>query len=276
MALTKITWADYTFNPWWGCSKVSPGCLNCYAETFAKRTGHAVWGKGSDRRFFGEKHWKEPLKWQRKAEKEGNRPRVFTASMADWLEDRPDLLLARADLLTLICRTPNLTWLLLTKRPENFRKVMMETIGVMHCDPLDVSDRVKNWLDGNPYQMPNIWIGTTIENQAMADWRMPFLLKIPARIRFASVEPMLGPVTFEPWMKHTRDHTDEGVSIHPLQWIICGGESGQKRREMNPQWAENLAIESEIPFFMKQDSNLFPEKQGRLPNWLFDRKEFPA
>lgn len=116
---TEIAWTDSTFNPWWGCQRVSPGCERCYAETFAKRVGLQVWGPKQERRFFGEKHWREPLRWNEQAAKAGARRRVFCASMADVFEERLDLAAARARLFGLIRLTPSLDWLLLTKRPEN-------------------------------------------------------------------------------------------------------------------------------------------------------------
>src|SRR5688572_21886599 len=113
---TTITWTHHSWNPWWGCVKVSEGCKNCYAESFSKRACHDIWGPGSQRRFFGDKHWAEPIKWDRAAEKAGERRRVFCASMADVFEDRPDLVEPRRRLFELIRATPNLDWLLLTKR----------------------------------------------------------------------------------------------------------------------------------------------------------------
>ncbi|HEY2512934.1 MAG TPA: DUF5131 family protein, partial [Polyangiaceae bacterium] len=117
VANSKIQWTDHTFNPWWGCQRVSPGCEHCYAEAFAKRTGHGVWGPTAQRRFFGEAHWKEPLKWNEAAKRSGQRARVFCASMADVFEDRWELEPHRARLAGLIRVTPHLDWLLLTKRP---------------------------------------------------------------------------------------------------------------------------------------------------------------
>jgi protein gp37 len=120
MGQTEIEWSDYTFNPLWGCQRVSPGCVNCYAEAFDKRLGGKHWGPGSQRRTFGEKHWAQPLAWNAKAAKDGRVYRVFCASMADWLEDHPDWVEPRARLEELVAATPNLIWLFLTKRPENW------------------------------------------------------------------------------------------------------------------------------------------------------------
>ena len=108
--LTNISWTTHTFNPWWGCVNVSPGCQNCYAETFAKRTGHDVWGKDGERRMFGDKHWAEPLRWNQKAAERGETVRVFCASMGDVFEPHPALTDARKRLWALIDSTRHLTW----------------------------------------------------------------------------------------------------------------------------------------------------------------------
>lgn len=107
---TEISWTDHSFNPWWGCTRVSPGCQHCYAEAFSKRTGNDVWGKDNDRRFFGDKHWAEPIRWNARAEITARRERVFCASMADVFEDRRDLDAPRQRLWELIVATPMLDW----------------------------------------------------------------------------------------------------------------------------------------------------------------------
>ena len=180
---SKIEWTHHTFNHWWGCIKVSPGCEHCYAETLSKRYGHSIWGpaKTTQRRTFGEKHWVEPLKWDRLAQVSGERKRVFCASMADVFEDHPQLPSEREKLWALIEQTPMLDWLLLTKRPENVNRMLPDM-----------------WeLGGLP---SNIWIGTSVENQEQADKRIPELLKVPARVRFLSCEPLLGPVDLSRWL----------------------------------------------------------------------------
>src|SRR5579862_1495352 len=139
---SSIEWTHHTFNPWWGCAKVSPGCENCYAETWARRVGQDLWGVKNDRRFFTDKHWDEPLRWNEEAESDGERKRVFCASMADVFEDRADLKPWRERLWTLIEKTASLDWLLLTKRPQN------------------ISGFVP-WKDRWPQ---NIWLGTTVED----------------------------------------------------------------------------------------------------------------
>src|SRR5690606_14674702 len=116
---SKIEWTHHTFNPWWGCAKVSPACKYCYAETWAKRIGSHVWGASAPSRFFTDKHWQDPLRWDAEAAERGERRRVFCASMADVFERRKELNEPRERLWKLIEETPHLDWLLLTKRPQN-------------------------------------------------------------------------------------------------------------------------------------------------------------
>lgn len=220
MSETKIEWANYTFNPWWGCEKVSPGCTHCYAEAFAKRLGHRVWGREEQRRFFGDEHWNAPLRWDEAAWKAGERRRVFCASMADVFEDQPGLGSQRARLFQLVEQTPNLDWLLLSKRPENFASMV----------PV-------RWLDGWPR---NAWAGVTAEDQERADLRVPLLLGTPAAVRFVSAEPLLGPVDL------TRLHDDElgatwnALATGLLDWVIVGGESGAGARPCDLAWVRAL------------------------------------
>ena len=169
---TGIAWCDHTFNPWWGCFKISPGCKHCYAATFDKRVGGDNWTPDGPRRFFGDKHWNDPIRWDREAAAAGVRRRVFCASMADVFEDRRDLDEHRHRLWALIDKTPHLDWLLLTKRT-------------------DVMRRLWPWLTAPK----NVWAGTTMEDQERADARGDDLLNVRAVVHFASVEPMIGPVS---------------------------------------------------------------------------------
>jgi len=242
-AVTGIAWTDHTFNPWWGCKEVSPGCAHCYAKAFDKRIGRDDWGE--DRRFFGDAHWNEPHKWNRKAAAGGIRRRVFCASMADVFEDRPDLEPWRLRLWALVVATPHLDWQLLTKRPEN-------VAALAH----------PNWHRG---EWPrNAWLGVTAENQTFADIRIPLLLREPAPVRFVSYEPALGPVDFDLFLRCRKcrgrgwyalrpfqtplpdatpcedciararragHHVPEGhyAKAHgSLDWLIVGGESGPR------------------------------------------------
>ena len=126
-----IEWTHHTFNPWWGCIKVSDGCKHCYAETLSERFSKNIWGPAAttDRRTFGEKHWNDPLRWNRKAEQEGIRYRVFCGSMCDWAEDHPVAEQERLKLWPLIQQTPRLDWLLLTKRPERIGDLLPDDWG---------------------------------------------------------------------------------------------------------------------------------------------------
>lgn len=264
---TAIEWTDHTFNGWWGCSRVSPGCTNCYAETFAKRTGHAVWGKGSERRFFGDAHWAEPLKWERDAAAGDRREFVFCSSMADVFEDRADLVDPRERLWRLVGETPHLVWQLLTKRPENVLGMVPGT-----------------WLDAWPR---NAWIGTTTEDQPRADERVPMLLRVPAPVRFLSAEPLLGPVRFDrDWLvpKATlcgrQPSTEQGrrtvvdvlkaagrrLGWRGVDWVIVGGESGPRHRPVDPAWVRSIreqCAEAGVPLWFKQWGGRTPKAGGR-------------
>jgi len=224
---SAIEWTDHTFNPWWGCAKVSCGCENCYAESWAKRVGTRVWGYRENRRFFGKHHWEEPLSWNADAAKQRQRKRVFCASMADVFEVRTDLDPWRQRLWDLIARTPWLDWLLLTKRPQKIERKV----------PWNAA-----WPD-------NVWLGTTVEDQPRADERLPLLLQYDAKFRFLSCEPLLGPVDLTPWIqKRPR-------SLQSIDWVIAGGESGPNARPMLPGWARNLRDQCQnasIPFHFKQ------------------------
>jgi protein gp37 len=217
---SRIEWTNHTFNPWWGCVKVSPACKHCYAESWAKRVGSKVWGVGSERRFFGDKHWAEPLRWNATAQAEGRRVRVFCASMADVFEDRRDLDAWRARLWELIDATPWLDWLLLTKRIEH--------VG-----------RLCPWSEPWP---SNVWMGTTVEDQRRADERLPVLAGLPAAVRFISAEPLLGPLDLGPWSGS-------------LDWVITGGESGPHARPSSPSWFTGLlnqCMAADVAFHFKQ------------------------
>jgi protein gp37 len=234
---TAIEWTDHTFNPWWGCVKVSPGCNNCYAEGFSKRVGKDIWGAKAERRFFGDKHWEGPVKWNRMAEQEGRRHRVFCASMGDVFEDRRDLDPWRERLWRLIVDTPHLDWQLLTKRPEVARRL----------------------LPGD-YLPDNIWLGTSVEDQQRADERIPMLLSIPASVHFLSCEPLLGPVNLRKrqWVW--------GGARGRINWVIVGGESGPKHRPMKPEWVRDIrdaCADSGTAFFFKQWGGRVPKAGGK-------------
>ena len=214
---SKIEWTDATFNPWVGCTKVSPACDHCYAESWAKRAGNPELWHG-ERRRTAASNWRQPVKWNRQAT--GERKRVFCASLADVFDNEVPAEWRR-DLFDLIGETPHLTWQLLTKRIGNVEKML----------PGD-------WGDG----WPNVWIGSTVVNQEEADRDAPKLLATPAAVRFVSAEPLLGPIDF--------------TNINNLlDWIIAGGESGPGARPMHPDWVRSIRDQcaaAGVPFFFKQ------------------------
>ena len=231
---TKIQWTHHTFNTHWGCQRVSPGCEHCYAETFSKRVGLKVWGPTTGRRFFGDKHWAEPLKWNRDAERAGERHRVFCASMGDILEDRRDLDPLRARLRKLVDDTPWLDWLLLTKRPENAAALMGH-----------------EWLARWP---SNVWAGTTTEDAEWAEKRIRDLLVIPAAVRFLSCEPLLGPIDLVDIVGRAALDLDM-MGDHCVDWVIVGGESGHGARPFDLDWARATVSQckaADVACFVKQ------------------------
>lgn len=298
-ANSKIEWTDHTFNPWIGCTKVSPGCANCYAEAREDRRLHRVkWGKGQPRLRTSVKNWREPLKWNETPHvcplcgemyrdpvlcmcqgrrTPTRRARVFCASLADWLDDEVPTEW-RADLLRLIFETPNLDWLLLTKRPENWVKLIRQARDYWFAREDAEKGQVASWLHvwSCGVQPGNVWIGTTVEDQTRADERIPQLLQIPAKVRFLSCEPMLGPVDVRDWLPWKSEHRAQGLpgvlaqqirmtkDIPGIDWVICGGESGPGARPMHPEWARSLRDQcaaAGVDFFFKQWGEWLPSDQ---------------
>lgn len=271
---TKIEWCAHTFNPWRGCTKVSAGCANCYAEQLSKRNPATlgIWGDNGTRVVAAESYWKQPLKWNREAEKAGERRRVFCASLADVFEDRPELLAPRLRLFDLIRCTPCLDWLLLTKRPQNIDRLMLATARIVPgCD--DSQDDLLIWLSCWPGNPPaNLWLGVSVENQEQADKRIPELLKIPARVRFLSCEPLLGPVDLQQAIPcgYYCDEAHGHISHSPsgIHWVIAGGESGPNARPMHPGWARSLRDQCQdwgISFHFKQVGEWFWSEADEQP-----------
>ncbi|WP_374626718.1 DUF5131 family protein [Pandoraea sp.] len=224
---SRIEWTHHTFNPWWGCIKISAACDHCYAETWAKRLGEDLWGPHTPRRFFSDAHWKEPLRWDRDAARDKVRRRVFCASMADVFENRPDLETERQRLLDLIDQTPNLDWLLLTKRIHLVRKQLPKG-----------------------YKFPrNVWLGTTVEDQATARKRIKHLLEFSSpSVRFLSCEPLLSAIDLSEYLVKN----EKGNRV---DWVIAGGESGPHSRPMDPAWPTSLqrqCARAKVPFHFKQ------------------------
>lgn len=295
---TKIQWATHTFNPWRGCTKISPGCTNCYAETMSRRNPGTlgVWGDKGTRVIAAESYWRQPVRWNRQAVADRaaweramslcrseydspgpyQRPRVFCASLADVFEDRRELIAPRARLFQLIEQTPALDWLLLTKRPERFPM----------CLP---------WLNpkdsGEPF--PNVWLGVSVEDQARADERIPLLLETPAAVRFLSVEPLLSEVNLTRCSFPDRSgwwnvldgrltckvkadsgpdfwaETEKPIRPH-VDWVIVGGESGAGARRFEMDWARSIQAQcnaAEVPFFFKQaGANVWDWTRGDVAN----------
>lgn len=265
-----IEWTDHTFNPWWGCEKVSPACDRCYAESSAKRWGHDIWGKDSPRRFFGDKHWNEPMKWELDAIRAGKPALVFCASMADVLEAREDLEDPRIRLWRLIEDTPHLRWLLLTKRPENYETMLPP-----------------EWLER---PRANVWVGTTVENKRRAEERIAHLVKVPAVVRWLSVEPLLDELDLSAdfrtaLVQETGRVDDRGIHMvcteaAPLiHWVIIGGESGHDCRIMDLNWARKIVEDCRkagVAAFVKQLGG-FPDKRKAIEEFPEDLqvREFP-
>lgn len=235
---SKIEWTHATFNPWVGCEKVSPACDHCYAEGWAKRTGSPELWRGQRRRTTAA-YWRGPAKWNADAQRAGQTRRVFCASLADVFDkDVPQHW--RDDLWALIGTTVHLTWLLLTKRPQNIAGMLPMV-----------------WGDG----WPNVWLGTTAEDAGHHRLRWAHLAGVPARVRFLSYEPALGPL----------EELELGRVGAP-DWVICGGESGPGAREMDAAWARSVRDQcrrAAVPFFMKQMTRKAP-----IPADLLVR-EFP-
>jgi len=242
MGETNIEWAEFTYNPWIGCVKVSAACDNCYAAAWAKRTGESRLFEGDPPRLISKISWNKPYKWNRQAEEAGKRQRVFCASLADVFDDRVPWQW-REDLWTVVSETTWLDWLILTKRPENMAAMLPENF---------------------PRGMGHVWLGVTVEDKDTFTKRIPILREIPAAHKFISCEPLLGNIP------------TTQVSIRKLKdfdVVIVGGETGANARYMEPVWALRILWQCQkagTPFFMKQMS-----KRKDIPRELRVR-EFPG
>jgi protein gp37 len=277
-ANTKIEWARHTLNPWYGCQNVSPACDHCYAEAWAKRSGLVEWGPHAPRRRSSPAAWKEPLKWDKAARAAGEKHSVFGPSLGDAFDNHVDPAWRR-DYFDLMRATPNLIYLLLTKRPQNIVEMSIEAGGLP----------------------ANAALGTTVEDQKRADQNVPALLKAKVELSplfvFLSCEPLLGTIDLR-WITEPDEDADgvidalggfnwiEGpgpfAPYHPVRpghlgrvmsrqiirestgidWLICGGESGPNARPMHPAWERSLREQcaaAGVPYFRKQ-----------WGEWLFD------
>ena len=214
-----------------------------------------VWGRDAPRKTMSESYWHAPVIWDREAAKRGVPVRVFAGSMCDVFEQRPDLESRRDRLFELISATPNLTWMLLTKRPAAALATLRDVGWCLAAGEVGVPDRWEG--------PPNVWIGTTAENQGMAAVRLPHLRQTGAPVRFVSAEPLLGPV-------HLGLAADAGVD-----WVIVGGESGRRARPIEAWWVRSIVVEcahAQVPVFFKQWGASMPG--ARLDGRLIE--EFPT
>lgn len=281
---SAIEWCHHTFNPWIGCTRVGPGCDNCYAADLAQARLGVSWGSGQPRRHTAASTWKQPRAWDRRAARLGIRYRVFCASLADVFDNEVPAEW-RAELFGLIRETPHLDWLLLTKRIGNADKMAQAAGG---------------WPE-------NVWLGATIVNQAEADRDVPKLLQVDGpRFRFLSMEPLLGPVDLtsiaapryadEPdldvdwrfdalevgdyyWFDgedgQPGDGGDGPYREHRVDWVIVGGESGAAARPVHPDWIRGLRDQcaratiggdhAPAPFLFKQWGEYAPTRIEGTP-----------
>jgi protein gp37 len=235
--VSEISWTDATFNPWIGCTKISPACDRCYAARDNERRGWVPgWGAGVPRRRT--KTWGDPLKWNRKAAQTGYRPRVFCASLADVFDNEVDQAW-RDDLWQLLRETPNLRWILLTKRIGNAAKML----------PAD-------------WPFPNAGLMSTLENQTVWDRDYPKLEALPAAWHGVSAEPLLG-----------------GIEIGDAKpdWIITGGESGPGFRPLDMDAVRSLrdqCARNGVTFHHKQNGGIRGKVAGCLVDGV-EHKHFP-
>ncbi|NJL18191.1 MAG: DUF5131 family protein, partial [Nitrospira sp.] len=309
---TKIEWAEHTGGPYLGCSPVSPGCANCYAWELAESRlepiirlayrvarfedwqTRPVWGDKATR-VLSRGFWDDARRINRKHEKNGTRGRWFP-SMIDWLDTMPGGIIDQrgqkidpagvlADFLALIHDTPNLDWLLLTKRPELWQSRLVSVQAwyeAYYARTMDLNIPASGWVDrwrkgGEP---SNVWIGVSVEDQQRADERIPQLLQIPARIRFLSVEPLLGLVDLSKWSGYTIANENKlhaSQSQQPaITWCIIGGESGPKARPSDVEWIRDVVRQCKsagVPCFVKQlGANVRADPYGDhvFPLWAQD------
>lgn len=284
---SKIEWTDHTFNPFIGCTKVSPGCDHCYAEHLMDTRMHkVVWGPQGERVRTSSANWRTPLTWNAKhgefLAKHGRRQRVFCASLADVFDNAvPDAW--RIDLFKLIADTPNLDWLVLTKRIGNVRSYIQR--------------------DGLAFELISagrVWLGATVVNQVEADRDIPKLLNTPAGMKFLSMEPLLGPVDISDFLAPGDPHCDTGFvqgeryeegycktcaghitdpihnpAMHDfIDWVIVGGESGHAARPMVLEWAQDIVQQchaASVPAFVKQLGARPTNREG-MPHGISDKK----
>ena len=246
MGLSGIAWTDFTINGWEGCTKISPGCENCFAkdrDDWIHKGAH--WGPGAPRKRMAVDYWKNPAKWERAAANAKRMMSVFAFSLAD-ICDPEGLELERKRFWEKVDLSSRLRWLILTKRPELW--------------PANLPPK---WFDG----WNGVWLGFTAENQEMWDKRLFFHHKVPQSHNrgFASLEPLLGPIDIR---------TLDPIGV---DWVIIGGESGKRARPMDLDWVRRIIGDCQaqnIPVFVKQMGAVWAAKH-RLSGAAEDPKEWP-
>lgn len=310
---TKIEWCDSTANFWMGCNGISPACKNCYAEARMDKRLHRVeWGVGKARVRTSAKYWRDAVKMAREAFAEcpkcgwrgeyraaklvdveaisqcpicdgehlhAARRRIFALSLGDWLDNEVQIEWL-VDMLDVIRTTPESDWLLLTKRIGNWRPRLEAAAEATVGRQMALNQWITQWLFAR-IPPPNVWIGATVIDQPEADRDVPKLLRVPARVRFLSIEPMLGPIDlFWPeslWPNGPARCCDgrecgcmgrpiDPWLMHGIDWIIAGGESGSHARPMHRDWVRSMrdqCFAAGVPFLFKQWGE-------HAPNWLND------
>lgn len=267
MNATAIEWTDRTWNPVTGCTKVSPGCDNCYAESIARRFAG---GKAFPNGFDVTLHWdriEAPLRWRKPA-------RVFVNSMSDLFhDDIPHSFLI--DVFATMAATPQHSYQILTKRHGRMRSLLNR--GDFRASVWDQFRAItRGAMDTWAWPLPNVWLGVSVEDQQRADLRIPALVQTPAAVRFLSCEPLLGAVDLSRWL--TLD-----PELSRLHWVIVGGESGPGARRMELDWAEEIVEQCQSALgtavFVKQLGSAHgPHKGGDFDTWPADLqvREYPT
>jgi len=283
---TNIPYLDEVWNLTRGCTKVSAGCKNCYAETLGLRFR---WGVGKfDQDVLVELRYRElskPLHWRKPR-------RVGVCFMSDLFHEKvPDEFLDRV--FAVMALTPQHTYVLLTKRPERMRAYLVSLAADVQDWPLPVekgSERIRTAtvIQSSTWPLPNVWLGVSVENQQAADERIPLLLETPAAHRWVSAEPLLEAVDLHPgnWIAPLGGgprvnllHPEIAITRPTLDWVVVGGESGPHARAMNIDWLNNVGSQCEssgVLVYVKQDSGPRPGMQGRIPDALWAVKQLPG
>ena len=286
---TGIEWTDATWNPIRGCTRVSEGCRNCYAEVMASRfcgPGQPYEGVAKDGRWTGEirvveKALEQPMRWKRPR-------RIFVNSMSDLFhEGVSDEVIIKV--LNVAIQCPQHVFQVLTKRPERMAGVLQSCSNEVFGKCLSGEPTVSDW------PIPNLWLGVSVENQATADERIPLLMQTPAAVRWLSMEPLLGGVDIARWLRcglcgSNEQHGNEKASgcwhdsrywaRHRLiDWVVLGGESGPGSRPMHPDWARSIrdqCAEAGVAFLFKQWGDWTPAGHPMQPEHLDESRIWSA